>query len=174
MGPAGLPRLHRDGDGYGDPDTSIAACEAPEDFVEDGTDCDDTTASKNPGNLHDFCDGVDNDCDDLVDEDSKADWEQLTLAGDTAYIVDPATAELTAIGTVPYIVDFNSADSRERGETLALGFNGTSLHQYDICDSAQEVVGETRVTGGCGSASVQTARSMGFCRARTSSSATTP
>ena len=139
-----------DGDGYGDPDISVTACERPDGFTEDDTDCNDSTASQNPGNFYDYCDGVDNDCDSLLDEDSKADWELVTLVADTAYSVDPTTAKLTRIGTVPYVFDFNSADSRERGETLALGFQGQSLHTYDICDDTRELVGETGVTGGCG------------------------
>jgi len=39
-----------------------------------GTDCDDTTLARRPGQLE-ICDGVDNDCDDVVDEDTSAvDW----------------------------------------------------------------------------------------------------
>lgn len=37
-----------DGDGYGNPDTSLEACAAPSNYVTDNTDCDDTTASLNP------------------------------------------------------------------------------------------------------------------------------
>jgi len=37
-----------DGDGYGDSTTGVVDCEAPSDGVEDGTDCDDTDASRNP------------------------------------------------------------------------------------------------------------------------------
>jgi|GEM_PF-2950826 len=38
-----------DGDGFGDPDTAQATCEAPVDSVEDGTDCADDDATTHPG-----------------------------------------------------------------------------------------------------------------------------
>ncbi len=50
-----------DADGFG-AGTAIVQCEAPEGFVADNTDCDDTRASINPG-MTDICDGVDSDCD---------------------------------------------------------------------------------------------------------------
>ncbi len=55
-----------DGDGFGDPATSGAFCAVPSDYVADNTDCDDTEATAYPGGTE-RCDGVDNDCDTLVD-----------------------------------------------------------------------------------------------------------
>jgi hypothetical protein len=57
-----------DGDGFGDPDTVEAACGAPPGFVADATDCDDTSAASHPG-APEVCDGLDDDCDELTDED---------------------------------------------------------------------------------------------------------
>ena len=37
-----------DGDGYGDPDITTAACEQPTDYVDDDQDCDDSDADLNP------------------------------------------------------------------------------------------------------------------------------
>ena len=56
-----------DSDGYGDPLNTILACAAPPGYTSDDTDCDDTTFSTNPG-APELCDGVDNDCDDTIDE----------------------------------------------------------------------------------------------------------
>ncbi len=59
-----------DGDGYGDPDAAVIACEAPEGFVADDSDCDDADEATNLM-ADEYCDGVDNNCDGLVDgEDS--------------------------------------------------------------------------------------------------------
>lgn len=61
--------LDNDGDGYGDPATSATTCAASPGYVPDGTDCDDHDAAVHPDNT-DTCDGIDEDCDGLIDEDS--------------------------------------------------------------------------------------------------------
>jgi len=57
-----------DGDGYGDANASLEACEAPSDAVLDATDCDDSFVAIHPA-ADEVCDGVDNDCDELIDDD---------------------------------------------------------------------------------------------------------
>ncbi len=57
-----------DGDGYGDPASSVLACDAPTDHVADATDCDPSSADTYPG-APELCDGASNDCDASVDED---------------------------------------------------------------------------------------------------------
>lgn len=57
--------LDADGDGYGDPETTVDACDvAPSGYIEDGTDCNDENNAVHPGafviannNLDDDCDG---------------------------------------------------------------------------------------------------------------------
>jgi len=56
-----------DGDSYGDVDEYEIACEAPEGFVGDWSDCNDANPLVNPGETE-VCDGVDNDCDGTADE----------------------------------------------------------------------------------------------------------
>ena len=57
-----------DGDGYGDPLSDAIYCAPPgAGFVTDNTDCDDGNSEANPTEIE-VCDGVDNDCDDLVDD----------------------------------------------------------------------------------------------------------
>ena len=57
-----------DGDGYGNVNIFTEACNLPEGYVEDGTDCDDTNSGIHP-NATEECDGLDNDCNGEVDED---------------------------------------------------------------------------------------------------------
>ncbi|MFZ5478613.1 MAG: MopE-related protein [Myxococcota bacterium] len=70
--------LDSDGDTYGDADASALACDPPEGYVADGTDCDDRMPRINPA-AQEVCDDrdTDEDCDGLVDEDDPS--------------VDPAT-----------------------------------------------------------------------------------
>ena len=56
-----------DADHYGESTTSIMAFEQPEGFVINSLDCDDTSADVSPA-AKEHADGLDNDCDGLVDE----------------------------------------------------------------------------------------------------------
>ncbi len=57
-----------DGDGYGDDDSVENHCEAPEGRIDRGDDCDDTRSEVNP-DAAEICDGLDNDCDELISLD---------------------------------------------------------------------------------------------------------
>lgn len=59
--------VDNDMDGYGDPNGVIYACSQPSGHVTDNTDCDDNDVSNYPGNTE-VCDGVDNNCDGIIDE----------------------------------------------------------------------------------------------------------
>jgi len=56
-----------DSDSYGNASATTDACSQPTGYVSDNTDCDDSDADKNPGEIE-VCDGKDNDCDGSVDE----------------------------------------------------------------------------------------------------------
>jgi hypothetical protein len=60
-----------DGDGYGEPKGAVVlACEAPDDTAPDASDCDDLDPLINPG-ATEVCNGIDDDCDALVDDADK-------------------------------------------------------------------------------------------------------
>ncbi len=59
--------LDSDGDGFGDDDQAVEACEAPLGHVAVGGDCNDDVATAYPG-ADEICDFVDNDCDGKADE----------------------------------------------------------------------------------------------------------
>lgn len=60
--------LDGDGDGYGDPAAATTQCDPTLGLVLDGTDCDDFVNAVHPG-APELCNGVDDDCDGLVDDD---------------------------------------------------------------------------------------------------------
>jgi hypothetical protein len=62
-----------DADGYGDPEQGVDACEAPEGYILDDTDCNDSTPAAHPG-ADETCDEVDNDCDGEIDEGVRTTW----------------------------------------------------------------------------------------------------
>jgi len=61
-----------DGDGAGDPTLPMPACEVQTGFAARGDDCDDGDEAVHPL-ADERCDGIDNDCDLLVDEDDAVD-----------------------------------------------------------------------------------------------------
>ena len=65
--------IDNDGDGFGDPENTVEACDAPEGSVPNGNDCDDTEPTVFPANTE-RCDGLDNDCNGEIDEDIPSEW----------------------------------------------------------------------------------------------------
>jgi parallel beta-helix repeat protein len=56
-----------DADTFGDPNATARSCTQPTGYVSDCTDCDDTNAAIRPG-ATEICNGVDDDCDQTIDE----------------------------------------------------------------------------------------------------------
>ncbi len=81
-----------DGDGYGLITDGIQQCDAPKGYGRGDGDCDDADPDVNPGMLE-LCNGVDDDCDAVIDEeaaDATAYWEDADGDGFGA----PGTDEL--------------------------------------------------------------------------------
>jgi hypothetical protein len=81
-----------DGDGYGDPDDSIVTWPGDDGYDEgrdgyttrDHSDCDDGDAAVNPA-AAEICDGIDNNCDEVIDTDAVDQTTWYRDADDDAY-----------------------------------------------------------------------------------------
>jgi ELWxxDGT repeat protein len=71
-----------DDDDYGDPGSSVTICQGnpPAGYVTDSTDCNDDNSDIHPGVIENLSNGIDDDCDGLIDEFCSADF---SLVADT-------------------------------------------------------------------------------------------
>jgi hypothetical protein len=70
-----------DSDTFGDINDSLTTCTQPADYITDNTDCDDNAAAVNPG-ATEVCDGIDNDCDNDIDD------ADASVTGQSTFFVD--------------------------------------------------------------------------------------
>ncbi|MEN0061199.1 MAG: putative metal-binding motif-containing protein [Myxococcota bacterium] len=64
--------VDNDGDGAGDPDDTLRACDDPgEGYTLDNTDCDDARSDVSPFEVEDCDNGIDDDCNGIVDDPSE-------------------------------------------------------------------------------------------------------
>jgi len=114
-----------DGDGYGDPGSTVQACFQPAGTSSNSLDCDDGAASAHPGGVE-LCDGVDNDCNGTPD-DSPLDagtWYTDADADGFGNIATGTTSCTQVPGTVPNGLDCDDGDSS--------AFPGNA----EVCDGA--------------------------------------
>jgi len=122
-----------DGDGYGDAADSITDCDGGTAYVSDSTDCDDTDAAINPGE-DEVCNGVDDDCDTLVDDDDSDVTDPLTYYDDTdgdGY-GDPATETITCDSLTGLSTDNTDCDDTDAA--VNPGASETCSGVDDDCD----------------------------------------
>jgi hypothetical protein len=96
-----------DDDGYGDSAYSFVSCEAPVGYVSDATDCDDSDSSVYPG-ATEYCNGLDDDCDGVVDDGVSSTTWYLDADGDG--YGDSSTALTTCGALSGYVVTDGDCD----------------------------------------------------------------
>ncbi|MCB9762446.1 MAG: hypothetical protein H6739_21795 [Alphaproteobacteria bacterium] len=117
-----------DGDGFGNPDGAVVACEAPSGTVADNTDCADADEAVNP-DADEVCDGIDNNCDGEVDEDTSVDASTWYADEDGDGFGNPDAA------TVSCEAGDNIADSSDCDDSDAEVYPGAPETWYDGVDS---------------------------------------
>ena len=118
FGPTDLWYVDADNDGYGNANISTSACVQPSGFVADGSDCDDLNSLNNPMGTE-VCDGVDNNCDTLVDD---ADSGVVFGPTDLWYIDSDAdgfgsanTTSESCLQPVGYVDNIDDCDDSDAG-----------------------------------------------------------
>ncbi len=96
-----------DHDGYGDATLSTEACDAPPDYVADGTDCDDTIYAINPG-ATEACNGVDDNCNGVIDESGDPGTWYADADGDGYGTI--ASSEVSCAQPDGYVLDSTDCD----------------------------------------------------------------
>ena len=101
-----------DNDGFGDLNFKVYGCAPLAGFVNDSSDCNDSNASIHPGILENSCNGIDNDCDGLIDEDAPIDTYYKDADGDTyGDLLITKDSCTQPIGYVLNHIDCNDANS---------------------------------------------------------------
>ena len=101
-----------DGDSYGDASSVDIDCLQPTGFVADDQDCDDSDAAINPAS-DETCDGADNDCDGVTDEDEAIDAITWYGDGDGDGYGDPSITELGCSASTGYVADGGDCDDSD-------------------------------------------------------------
>ena len=104
--------LDADGDGHGVTDVTEVACALPDGFSESSTDCDDEASSTYPG-AYESCDGVDNDCNDLIDDECGSRRDYVMFVTDTFIDVDSSTWLETRADADAYCAEYAATHSIE-------------------------------------------------------------
>ena len=99
-------------DGYGDPENTQSACELPEGYLEDDTDCDDTNEQVYPG-AEECPDGLDNDCDGDVDEDTEGEALIWYRDADVDGYGDPLVTRAACEAPSGYTADDSDCDDTD-------------------------------------------------------------
>lgn len=117
-----------DGDGFGNPSSSQQSCSAPPAHVANALDCNDANPAIHPG-AQEICNGVDDDCDSLVDEGIGATWY---ADGDDDGFGDPAATTQACSQPLGYVS--NNLDCDDQNAQINPNANETCDNIDNNCD----------------------------------------
>ncbi len=103
-----------DGDGYGDAGSPQDACSQPTGYIAEASDCDDAQATTNPGAVE-YCDGHDDDCDGVADEDDAADASTWFRDADGDGYGDPGATDVACSQPSGHVANDSDCDDGDAG-----------------------------------------------------------
>ncbi len=98
-----------DADGFGDPASTDVECSVPAGYVSTATDCNDTLSSVYPG-ADEYCNGIDDDCDSAIDEDSAVDAVRWYRDADSDGFGDVSVSDVECSAPAGYVADSTDCD----------------------------------------------------------------
>ena len=123
--------LDADGDGYGLTSSFTDACEAPSGYAAQGEDCDDGDAATHPA-AEETCDGTDNDCDGVTDEDDAADASTWYPDADRDGFGDATSSSAACAAPANHVSDASDCDDGD--QRIFPGANETCDGVDNDCD----------------------------------------
>jgi hypothetical protein len=93
-----------DGDSFGNAASTDVDCAQPSGFVADATDCDDNASGTWPG-ADEYCDGIDTDCDGVLDEDEALDVSTWYMDADGDSYGDASASDIDCDQPSGYLAD---------------------------------------------------------------------
>ncbi|MBM4365891.1 MAG: putative metal-binding motif-containing protein [Deltaproteobacteria bacterium] len=125
-----------DGDSYGSATWSDVDCDQPAGYVATPGDCDDLDAATYPG-ATEYCDGEDDDCDGIIDEDDAADASTWYADADSDGYGNPAVSDVECSAPAGYVADNTDCD-----DSRALTNPGASEYCNGIDDDCDGTTDE--------------------------------
>lgn len=101
-----------DGDTFGDLGSMLAACSVPAGYVGDATDCDDDDSAVSPAETE-ICNGLDDNCDAAIDENSAADAVDWYQDGDGDDFGNEAISLHSCEAPVGYLASAGDCDDSD-------------------------------------------------------------
>ncbi len=121
-----------DGDGFGSASAVITSCDTPSGAVQVAGDCDDANSSVHPDAV-DTCDGVDTDCDAVVDDAPELTWY---ADGDADGFGDPTVFVVACAPPDGYIAD--NTDCDDLSPAVYPGAEELCNQRDDDCDGDED------------------------------------
>ena len=125
-----------DADLYGNVAMTYLACAQPAGYVADSTDCDDLNGAVNPA-ATEMCNGIDDNCDEQIDEDAAADAGTWYLDADSDGFGNVSYTHVSCAAPAGYV-----ADNTDCNDGTARAYPGATEYCDTIDNNCDGVVDE--------------------------------